>query len=68
MPTPDFQRHMHQHIRVCKRAKYWAEKAVTYAEAGDGKRSRDATKRCSEWLEKAMEIERRYKLRWPGKK
>lgn len=65
MPTKDFQRHMHQHIRVCKRAKYWAGKAVEYAEARDGRRARDATKRCSEWLAKAREIEKRYELRNP---
>ncbi len=65
MPTKDFQRHMHQHIRLVKRAKHWAQKSIDYAEAGDGKRSREATKKCGEWLERAMEIERKYKLRNP---
>lgn len=68
MPVKDFQRHMRQHIRLVGRAKLWAEKAVKYTEAGDGKRARDASKRCSEWLARAMEIERRYALRWPGKR
>lgn len=63
MPVKDFQRHMNQHVRLCKRAKYWAERAVKYAEAGDGKRASYATDRCRVWLAEAREIEQRYKLR-----
>lgn len=65
MPIKDFQRHLHQHLRCCNRAKAWAEKAIEHAKAGNGKRAQQAQNNCSEWLKKAMEIERKYKLRNP---
>ena len=65
MPARDFQRHFNQHIRLCKRARYWAEKSIEYMKAGQYAKAKDASKRCETWLARAMEIERKYRLRNP---
>ena len=65
MDKKDFQREMKRHIGLCEQAKKWAERSVDYTKEGKYKKAQEASAKCMDYLAKAMEIERVYKLRDP---